>query len=132
MGDAEMAILREIYADWERGDYRRTDYYPHNFELAYGSDFLDEGSFKGLPAVSEGWRQWSSQWSSWRARPLEYKPLGDRILVLIEVTGIARTTGLELVQRGANLWEFRDGRPSRLVLYTRGETALREAEAASP
>jgi ketosteroid isomerase-like protein len=132
MGEAEMAMLREIYADWGRGDYSRTDYLPAEFELVFGSDFLEEGTFRGRAAVGKGWGRWLSQWSSWQARPSEYIPLGDRVLVLLDARGVAKASGVQLAQPSANLWEFRDGRPSRLTLYTRASTALREAGVDSP
>jgi ketosteroid isomerase-like protein len=132
MGEREMAALREIYADWERGDFSRADYLPSDFEMVYGSDFLEQGRFAGLAAVSKGWRTWLSQWSSWEARATEFIPVGDRILVLVEAHGVAKSSGMDLLQPSANLWEFRDGRPSRVTLYTRARTALREAGVESP
>ena len=132
MSDAEMAVLREIYADWERGDFRPTHYVQPDFVLAYGSDFLDGGEYHGLAEVSRGWRMWLSQWASWKARATEYIPLGERILVLIEVEGVAKSTGIQLAQPSANVWEFRDGLPSRITLYTHVETALREFSVESP
>jgi ketosteroid isomerase-like protein len=134
MGEAEMALLREIYADWERGDYDQTRYLHPDFELVYGSDFLEAGEFRGLSAAADGWRSWTDQWSSWHVRVLEYRELGDRVLALVQVEGIAKTSGLELRAPGpsANLWEFRDGMPWRLTIYTQAATALREAGIDSP
>lgn len=132
MDESEMRILREIYADWDRGDYSRADYLHPEFELVYGRDFLDEGSFNGLAEAREGWRGWLTQWSSWTARALELQRLGDRILVRIEVRGMARSTGLELVATSANVWELRDGLPFRLTLYTHPETPLHEAGIDAP
>ena len=132
MNETQIDRLREIYADWGRGDYSRSDYLHPEFELVYGSDFLDEGSFKGLAAASEGWRGWLQQWSSWTARDLDYKALGDQILVLIEVRGVGISTGLELATLSANVWQFRDGKPFRVTLYTHPETPLREAGIDAP
>ena len=121
-----MAMLREIYAEWGRGDYTRTDFLHPEFELEFGSDFLDGGLFKGFEAVSAGWRVWLKEWSFWRSPAREYIELGDRILVLIDAEGVAKSSGIELAQPSANVWEFRDGKPFHLTLYTHEETALRE------
>jgi ketosteroid isomerase-like protein len=132
MGEAELALLREIYEDWGRGDYRKTHYLHPEFELVYGSDFLDQGSFTGLAEASEGWRIWLSQWKFWSSSAREYIEVGDKVLVIIDVTGVAKSTGIELGQPSANLWEFRDGRPFRLTLYTHAQTAFEEAGIDAP
>jgi hypothetical protein len=112
VGDVEMALLREVYSYWEKGDFRQTHFMQPDFELVYGSDFLDPGSsYKGLSEVSEGWRVWLDSWVHWSASAREYIQVGERILVLID----------------ANLWEFRDGLASRVTAYARVETARREA-----
>jgi ketosteroid isomerase-like protein len=126
MGEAEVARLHEIYADWTRGDYSRTDLLHPDFQLEFAEDFLDDGVFEGIEAAGRGWEQWTSQWASWRTTPGRFIDLGDRLLVLIRVNGIAKASGMELSQASANLWEFRDGLPSRLVIYAHEARALRD------
>jgi len=117
MGKVEMALLREIYADWSRSDYTRTDCYHPDFELVFAPDFLDEGAFRGLEEAGRGWRGWFSQWSSWITSPERYVELGDgRIAAIVHIHGVSRTTGLELSQQGGNVWEFDDGLARRLVI----------------
>lgn len=132
MADAEKALLEEIYADWSRGNYRRTDYLHDDFELVYGRDFLDEGEFHGQDESGRGWREWLAQWSSWTATPLEYFEAGDRIAVRIEVRGVSKSTGMTLTQESGNIWEFREGLPSRVTLYTRIATLLEDLRGESP
>jgi hypothetical protein len=123
-----MALLREVYSYWEKGDFRQTHFMQPDFELVYGSDFLDPGSsYKGLAEVSEGWRVWLDSWVHWSASAREYIQVGERILVLIDAQGVAKSSGLEINQPSANLWEFRDGLASRVTAYARVETARREA-----
>jgi ketosteroid isomerase-like protein len=126
MGEAEVARLQQIYADWERGDYSRTDLLHPEFQLEFAQDFLDEGVFKGIEAASRGWAQWSGEWATFRTTPGRFIELGARVLVLIRVDGVAKASGLELSQASANLWEFRDGLPSRLVIYAHEAHALRD------
>ena len=101
MGDREMALLREIYADWGIGDFSAGRYYQPDFELAYGSDTLDVGTFKGLDEVAKGWGRWLSVWSDWSAEPADWFRVGDRILVTVHINGRARETGQEVFEHGA-------------------------------
>jgi ketosteroid isomerase-like protein len=127
MGDAEMALLQEIYSYWGEGNYRPSHFLHPEFELVFGSDFVDPGSFKGIAEASAGWSSWLEGWSFWAAAPREYIELGDRVLVILDAHGVAKASGVGLDQPGANLWEFRDGLASRLTLYTQADTARREA-----
>ena len=131
MGDAELALLREIYAEWARGDFRRTDCFTPDLELVYGRDFLEEGEFRGEQDVSRGWRDWLAEWASWRATALEYIDAGDRVGVRILVEGTSKSTGLELAQESGNIFEFRDGLPCRITLYTRATTMLEDLGASA-
>lgn len=123
MGAAEMDLLHEIYADWAEGNFRRTDLLDPDYEIVFARDFLDAGTYHGPEEAMRGWRDWLDEWSSWRVTALEYIPAADdRIGVRIQVDGISKSTGLELTQESANLFDFRDGRPYRITLYTRFET----------
>jgi ketosteroid isomerase-like protein len=124
--DAEMALLHEIYSYWAEGNYRPNHFLHPDFELVFGSDFVDSASYKGIEQASAGWLSWLDGWSFWKGTPIEYRRVGDRVLVILEGHGVAKASGVELDQPGANVWEFRDGLGSRLTLYTRTETALRE------
>lgn len=126
MGEPELALLREVYADWEQGNFRRTDYFDPEYELVYARDFLDEGEFHGPEEASRGWRRWLEEWEWWRVIPLEYIEAGDRIGVKVLVEGVSKSTGMTLTQESGNLFEFRDGRPCRITLYTRSETLLED------
>jgi ketosteroid isomerase-like protein len=124
-------LLDEIYADWARSEYARTDWMHPDFELVFAPGFLDEGEFQGKDDVSRGWRDWLAQWSWWTATALEYIEAGDRIGVRIQVDGVSKSTGMSLSQESGNLWEFRDGQPFRVTLYTRASTLLEDLAAES-
>jgi hypothetical protein len=126
MADPRMALVREILADWEQGNFGRTDWFTPDYELVFARDFLDSGEYQGFDDVSRGWHTWLDQWSSWRVIPLEFHDVGDRIGVRIRVEGISKSTGIALSQESGTVFDYRDGVPCRITIYTRWQTMFED------
>jgi ketosteroid isomerase-like protein len=120
-------LVRSIYADWERGDFRRTDWADPEIEFVLVGG-PEPGSWKGATDAAEGWREYLSNWQGYRITAEEYRQLdGERVLVLFHVFGRGRTSGLELgqfQQRPANVFHVREGKVTRLVIYFDRDRAL--------
>jgi hypothetical protein len=99
-------LVRSIYADWERGDYRDTVWAEPEIEFVI-TDLPDSSSRSGVVAMEEGWREFLSAWENHHVEIEEYRELdAERVLVLRRLVARGRTSGLD-VQRmrteGANL-----------------------------
>lgn len=124
MPSANLELVRSIYTDWERGDWSRGDWAEEGIEFAI-ADGPDPSSWTGVPAVAEGWRKFLSAWDGYRGEATEYRELDDeRILVLIQVHGRGKASGLELGHPSANVFTLRRGKVTRLVIYWHAESAL--------
>ena len=127
MAKTAQAVLEEVYADWGSGDYSKSHYLHPDFELVLAPGFLEEGTFLGREAAWRGWKNWLDQWASWRYKPVGQVDLDDgRIAVFIDIEGVSKTTGLELSQHAANLFEFEDGLVKRCVAYAHRDDMTRE------
>ena len=120
-------LVRSIYAAWEHGDYSSVEWaHPEiEFIIAEGPS---PGRWTGVAGMTEGWTNWLGAWEDFRAEAEEYRVLdGERILVPVHNSGRGRTTGLAVGQRSvANLFQIRDGRVTRFVLYWDSDRALAE------
>jgi ketosteroid isomerase-like protein len=127
MSQAEIDLVRRIYADWGKGDYSNADYLHPEFELAFAPGFLDEGVFKGQSEAWRGWRDWLEQWETWTYEVRRFLDLGDgRVAVFIDMRAVAKTTGMELNLNTGNLVEIEDSLARRVRLYARADDMLRE------
>jgi ketosteroid isomerase-like protein len=118
MSAANVDLVRSIYAGWGRGDFSSAAWADPEIEyLVVGGP--EPSHWRGLAGMAAGWRDWLRAWRDFRAEPEEYLVLdGERVLVLVHNSGRGRTSGLELEQRSvANLFELRDGKVVRLVIY---------------
>ena len=127
MSRENVEIVRAIYAAWERGDFNSVDWAHPEIEWV-SVDGPEPGSWKGLAGLGEGWSSWLNAWEECRGEAEEYRELdGDRVLVLGQLSGRGKTSGLEIGQlhsRGANVFHLRGGKVTRIVTYWDRERAL--------
>ena|SRR5271154_3700435 len=119
-------LVRSIYANWERGDFRSIEWTDPEFEIV-AADGAETGR-TGLAGTVEGIREFLSAWEDFRVTAEEYRELDDgRILVLDRRSGRSKTTGLDLATmrtQGARVFQIREGKVTRLVLYLDRKRAL--------
>jgi hypothetical protein len=121
---ANVDLVRSIYADWERGDFTRSDWADPAIELVR-PDGLDGEVLKGRDASSGGWREWLDAWTDFRAEAHDYRALdGERVLVFGRMCGTGRRSGTSTDTETVNLFQIRELKVVRLVLYSNRDRAL--------
>ena len=114
-GSANLDLVRSIYAAWERGDFRSTEWADAEIECVI-VDGPEPGSWLGLAGMRKGFRDFVSPWEGYRSEPNEYRELdGERVLVLLHTTARGKTSGVEIEQMRANLFHIRGGKVTRLL-----------------
>jgi ketosteroid isomerase-like protein len=96
MSQEDVDLVRSIFAAWERGDYRSAEWaHP---EIAFVvADGPTPGSWTGVAAMAEAWREALGAFEELRAEADEYRALDDeRVLVLMHLSGRGTTSGLEV------------------------------------
>jgi len=82
----------------------------------------------GRDEIAKGFGGWLSAWKDFSVEADEYRELDDaRILVLMHRSGCGKTSGLEIEQmrsKGAQLYQIRGGRVTKIVSYYNREHAL--------
>jgi ketosteroid isomerase-like protein len=126
---ANLDLVRSIYAGWERGDFSSADWADPKIEFVIAGG-PTPGSWIGLTAMTEAWREVLGAWEDHRTEVDEYRELDhDRVLVLVHFSGRGKASGLEARQftstkGGANLVNLRGGKVVRLVIYWDRDDAL--------
>src|SRR6476469_8145083 len=114
-------LVRSIYADWERGDFSAVEWAHPDVECVF-ADGPDPSSSTGLAGMAASMRGWISAWEDFRVQAKEYREVDtDRVLALVHLKARGKASGVELGQmltKGGNLFHIRDGKVSRVVIYT--------------
>jgi ketosteroid isomerase-like protein len=126
MASENLYLARSIFAAWERGDFSSAEWAHPGIEVV-AVDGPDPGSWTGLPAVVNAFRNHLSAFGEYRVEVDEYRELdGGRVLVLVHASGRGKTSGLQAGNNGANLFHVARGKVTRLVLYWDRERAFAE------
>jgi ketosteroid isomerase-like protein len=115
-------LVRSIFADWEHGDFSRTDWADPDIEWVFllGGG-LSPVTAKGQTEMRETARAILAPWAELRVVPEDYRELdSERVLVLDKSHGRGKGSGMEIGQfqpRSAHLFHVRNGKVTRLVVY---------------
>ena len=129
MSQENVEIVRRAYAAFNRGD-------PEGLDGVISADCVmdwsqSQGPEKGVYHGLDGAARWIAAireaFEEFELAPSEYIGSGDRIVVPTRVTGRGRGSGVAVDASGTTLWEIRDGRVDRFVLYQSREEALEAA-----
>jgi ketosteroid isomerase-like protein len=120
-------LVRSIYADRERGDFSSAEWAHPEIEYVL-ADGPDPGSWRGVAAMSEGWRNILAVWDDLTATAEEYR---DSMTAACSSSTAEvdkrKTSGFEIDEvrtKGATLWHVRDGTVARLRVSWDRDRAL--------
>ena len=124
MPSANVSLVSSVYAAWARGDFASVEWADSEIEFVIESG-PDPGSWKGLTGMAQGWQEWLAAWDGYGAEADEYRELDrQRVLVFGRMRGRGKTSGANVETEFANLFDIRDGKVTRLVLYSSRDRAL--------
>jgi ketosteroid isomerase-like protein len=117
-------LVRSIYADWERGDFSSAEWAHPEMDYVL-PDGPHPGRWRGLSAARGTLRLQLASWQQLRPEVQECRELdSERVLVLMALRGVGKTSGLETPGRSAVLFHIQAAKVTRLVVYADRERAL--------
>jgi ketosteroid isomerase-like protein len=127
MGEGDIELLRELYEEWERGDFSRDFFAPDVVSHAHGIVGMVSGQH-GREEMLATQLDWLRHWERpFRIEAEEFLDGGDLVVVLIRWRGRGKGSGVEVEAEGAHVWELRDGKAVRYDIYRDREQALEAA-----
>ena len=120
MSSANLDLVRSICAEWERGRYSSVEWAHPEGEFVI-EDLPGSGSWKGVAAGMQAWRQFLDAWEGHQIEVDEYRELhASRVSVLGAFRARGKASGVNVEQlrtAGANVFHLRDGKVIKLVIY---------------
>ena len=97
------------------------------WDMSHLSGWPEQQTYEGLDGTRAFLRDWSEAWDDWRLEVLEMQDADDQVLVTVHQSGRSKATGMPLEMTFAQLFTIRDGRQSRMEMYSDLAEARRAA-----
>jgi uncharacterized protein len=125
-------LIRPIYEDWGRGNWRPNfEVYHPEMEWGWSDEFPGmEGVYRDARDPNPRLQDWLGEWEHWRAEAEEYLEMGDFVVVLARYMGRGKGSGVDIHQEGAHVFKLRDGKVVRLEIFATRKRAIEWVEAA--
>jgi ketosteroid isomerase-like protein len=129
MSEENVAVVREAWDAWRRGDMRALfDFYDPAVEWDMTHSYVpDMTVFHGHEGIRDFFRQWGTFFAEYYAEPEAFVDAGDSVIVQVRQGGRGREATVP-VEMGVywQVYRLRDGRAARVEIY-RDEAEARRA-----
>ena len=124
MSKENIELLKPIYKEWSRGNFRpKFDLYAKDWEWGWSDEFPDTGGVR-QDQTGDRLREWLSTWELWRVEPEDYVARKEFVAVLCRYSGRGKGSGVDVETHGAHLWTIRDRKARRLEVFSDRRRAL--------
>jgi ketosteroid isomerase-like protein len=120
--------LRAAYEALDRGDAEAIRNFLHpQVELFDRPEIPDAGSYVGWEGLMLSVGASRDSFEDFHFTPQRFFERGDRVVVIVLMTGRGKSSGVPVKEQIAHDWTLRDGRAVRLQAYTDPADALEAA-----
>lgn len=84
----------------------------------------DAQVYEGVAGAQRFLREWLATWEDWELEVDELRDAGDKVVALVTQRGRPKAGGLPVDMHFAQVWTIRDGRQTRMEMYSDRAEAL--------
>jgi ketosteroid isomerase-like protein len=117
----EVDMVHQLFGYWERGDWPASaELFDPDFETVFsGTAFPDPGSYRGARSTLAAWQRWLDAWEEFSLELEEAVPAEGRVVALNRLRGRGKASGVAVDAEVGCIFEFKDGRITRMVFCDR-------------
>jgi ketosteroid isomerase-like protein len=120
-------IIGEVTAAFNARDFSQSSSWAHEDVVFDWSRSIadNRGVHEGIEAAQNVFESFLEAWESvdWKVTQVE-ELNDDRLLLTTSIHARGRDSGIEVPARGAQIWQFRDGKIARVTMFQSREDAL--------
>jgi ketosteroid isomerase-like protein len=108
---------RQVYAEGFAPDFV--------WDMSNYEGWPEQQRYNGVDGAQRFLDDWLGAWDDWEIDIQETHDAGDKVVAVVRQRGRARTTGMALDMLFAQTWTIRDGRLTRMDMYSDPSKALK-------
>jgi ketosteroid isomerase-like protein len=126
MSQENVELVRSVYEGWLRGEIGLDKLDPEISMVESGA-LPGAASAYGIEAVERYLRSFAKHWEQIRFEPQEYIDAGNQVVVVAQLVGQGKKSGIEVRRTWAYVWTVRDQKILRMQGYADLNDALEAA-----
>jgi ketosteroid isomerase-like protein len=128
MSNENVELVRRGLEAFNLGDFDAAlEFADPEVEWHDAPDMPDTGTYLGHDAVRKRWEAMHEALDGFYAEPERFFDAGDQVVVFLRVGGTGRGSGIPVDRRVAHVWTIRNGKGTRVDVYTDRDKALEAA-----
>jgi ketosteroid isomerase-like protein len=123
----DVELVRRAYAHTQATGQVYAEGFARGFvwDMSKFVGWPEQQRYEGVDGAQRFLDDWTGAWDEWQMEIQETYDAGDKVVVVVHQQGRARTTGMALSMVFAQIWTIRDGRFTRMDMYSDPSAALK-------
>jgi ketosteroid isomerase-like protein len=118
-GYERFLVTREFVGDISTDDFV--------LDMSNYHGWPEQQAYEGAEGVNAFFREWLAAWDDWEFELEALHDGGDRVVALVRQRGKSKAAGMTVEMSFAQVFTIRDGKQSRLEMYSDRDDALASA-----
>jgi ketosteroid isomerase-like protein len=125
--EEDVELVRRAYAHTQATRQVYAEGFAPGFvwDMSKYEGWPEQQRYEGVDGAQAFMDDWTGAWDDWEVEIQETYDVGDAVVVVAQQRGRARTTGMAVNMVFAQTWTIRDGRLTRMDMYSDPSEALK-------
>jgi len=129
MSEENVKVVREGYERFVATGELASDLATDDFawDMSNFRGWPEQQVYEGVDGARAFLTAWLDAWEDWELELESLRDAGDKVVALVRQRGTSKAAGMPVEMSFAQVWTLRDGRQSRMEMYSDQDEALRAA-----
>jgi ketosteroid isomerase-like protein len=98
------------------------------WDMSHFHGWPEQQVYEGVRGAERFLEEWTSAWDDWDLELEELRDAGDKVVAIHRQHGRSRSTGIRADMSFAMVWTIRDGKETRMEMYSDVREALKAVD----